>query len=615
MRSKARTRLAKAVTLCVAMGASLLVGCHGDHDAGPAKPRSAPTVTVGEADARLPTWRAPQIAVDRRNAQALAKQADTALAAGRFADDDTSSLPIFMALRDYPPMRERAEAGVDHSITGLVLQARESLADIDDDPDALQRIRHAASVLRVVALDRPDVERFLQQVDRVEDGQRDSERGEAELAAGRIGEDGGDGAIAWFRRAIALRSTDARARQGLAAAESALIRRAEDAASREDYAGAEHWLVLAGRVRPQAGVVAEARARIAFERAARIGELRDAGIAALPELHGIETARGFLAHILRIAPAADPTAAELRRRIDFAVHYGLFQPGQRFTDGLQGGGRSPTMVVIPYGDFTMGAAPGERGATDAERPTRAIHFERGLAVSMTEVTVGQFRRFVDATKYRARSTRRGYSIVYDLRSGNFVRRGNVDWQHDYLGRPATDDLPVVHVSAKDATAYAEWLAEETGHRYRLPSEAEFEYVARAGSKAPYPWGAGTPPARSGNYTGAGDRSPTGRPWQNAFAGYADGAWGPTPVARYAAGRFGLHDVTGNVSEWVADCWHSSYRRAPRDQRAWFNPGCRQRVLRGGSWASAPAQTRSAWRSGLDADTTNARIGFRVVRDL
>ncbi|TZF91100.1 formylglycine-generating enzyme family protein, partial [Cognatilysobacter lacus] len=346
-----------------------------------------------------------------------------------------------------------------------------------------------------------------------------------------------------------------------------------------------------------------------------IGDLRDAGIAALAEPRGIETARGLLAHILRIAPPADPTAAELRRRIDFAVHYGLFVPGQRFTDALQGGGRTPTMVVVPHGDFVMGAPAGEPGATDAERPTRPIHFERGLAVSMTEVTVGQFRRFVLATHYRARSTRRGYSVAYDLRSGNFARRGNVDWEDDYLGRPAADDLPVVHVSAKDASAYAQWLADETGRRYRLPSEAEFEYATREGTTTPYPWGTGVPPPGSGNFTGAGDRSPSGRAWSDAFRGYIDGAWGPAPVGRYRPGGFGLHDMAGNVSEWVADCWHASYRRAPRDQRAWFNPGCRQRVVRGGSWASAPAQTRSAWRSGLDADTTNARIGFRVVRDL
>ena len=611
MRAKASATLAIVVATLVAIAA---VGCR-DERAGGAEARRAPTVTVA-GEERLPSWTPPRIEVTRENAQALAEQADEALMGGRFADDDAASLPLFMALRDYAPMRARAEAGVRNSIDGLLLQARQQLGQIDEEPDALARVRHAAAVLRVVALERDDVQRFLQQVDRVEDGQRFSELGEAALARGEVGETGGEGALAWFRRALALRGSDTRARQGLAAAESALIRRAEDAADREDYADAERWLSLAARVRPEAGAVAEARGRIAFARATRIGELRDAGIAALVQPRdGIEQARGQLAHILRIAPPADPTATELRRRIEFAVHYGLFVPRQRFTDALKGGGRTPTMVVIPYGDFTMGAPRGEQGASDAERPTRAIHFERGLAFSMTEVTVGQFRRFVDATKYRARSSRRGYSMVYDLRSGNFVRRGNVDWRHDYLGRPAADDLPVVHVSAKDASAYAEWLADETGHRYRLPSEAEFEYALRAGSRAPYPWGTGTPPPGTGNLTGSGDRSPTGRRWQNAFRGYIDGAWGPAPVGRYTPGRFGLHDMAGNVSEWVADCWHTNYRRAPRDQRAWVNPGCRQRVVRGGSWASAPEQTRSAWRSGLDADTTNARIGFRVVRDL
>ncbi|GAB6196984.1 formylglycine-generating enzyme family protein [Lysobacter xanthus] len=591
-------------------------GCRGDREGDRAgTPRAAPRVTVGSEDERLPTWRPPHIDVTDKNALTLAGRADAALAEGRFADDADSSLPIFLALRDHPLTRTRAEAGVAHSIDGLLLQARTALGAIDVDPDALARVRQATAVLRVVALERADVERFLQQVDRVEDGQRFSEQGEAALARGEVGEAGGDGAIAWFRRAIGLRRTDARARQGLAAAESALIRRAEDAAGREDYAGATQWLDAAAKVRPDAGVVAEARARIAFERAARIGDLRDAGVAALAQPRGIEIARGHLAHILRIAPPADPTAAELRRRIDFAVHYGLFEPGQRFTDALRDGGRAPAMVVIPHGDFTMGAPVGEAGSTDAERPRRPILFQRGLAVSATEVTVGQFRRFVDATGYRARSTRRGYSMVYDLRSGNFVRRGNVDWRDDYLGRPATDDLPVVHVSAKDAAAFAQWLEEQTGHRYRLPSEAEFEYALRAGSTTRYPWGDGAPPPGAGNLTGSGDRSPSGRAWQNAFRNYLDGAWGPAPVGRYRPDRFGLHDMAGNVGEWVADCWHASYRRAPRDQRAWFNPNCRQRVTRGGSWAASPDQVRSAWRVGMDADTTNARIGFRVVRDL
>lgn len=598
-----------------ALAAALLAtGCGDDRDA-PAQPRGAPTVVVRDAAIDAPTWRPPRIEVTPDNAMALADRADAALAEGRFAGDADSAIALFHALQAYPPMRVRAGAGVRNAVTGLLQQARTDLADIDQDPDALRRVHEAAAVLRVVALDRPDVERFLQAVDRVDEGQRYSAEGERALAAGRIGEGGGDGALDRFRRALALRATDARALQGLAAAESALIRRAEQAAARDDYAAAARWLEHAQTVRPQAGTVAAARARIAFQRAARVGRLRDQGIALLAERDGIDRARAVLAQLLVIAAPGDPAATELRQRIDLAVHYGPFRPGQVFTDAMAGGGRGPQMVVVPHGVFRMGAPAGERGSTDAERPVRAIRFARGFAMSRTEVTVGQFRRFVDATGYRPRSARRGYSMAYDERSGNFVRRGRVDWTRDYRGQPAREDLPVVHVSAKDATAYAEWLAERTGHRYRLPSEAEFEYALRAGREGRYPWGDGPPPPGTGNFTGQGDRSPGGRTWQNAFAGYIDGAWGPAPVARYQPGRFGLHDLAGNVSEWVADCWHASYRRAPRDARAWVNPGCRQRTARGGSWASSPEQTRSAWRTQFDADTTNARIGFRVVRDL
>ena len=97
--------------------------------------------------------------------------------------------------------------------------------------------------------------------------------------------------------------------------------------------------------------------------------------------------------------------------------------------------------------------------------------------------------------------------------------------------------------------------------------------------------------------------------------YGDGWWGPAPVGTLAANGFGLHDIAGNVSEWVADCWHAGYRRAPANGSAWVNPGCRDRMYRGGSWASAPAQVRSAWRASGGTDVTNARVGFRVVRQL
>ena len=237
-------------------------------------------------------------------------------------------------------------------------------------------------------------------------------------------------------------------------------------------------------------------------------------------------------------------------------------------------------------------------------------------MSLTEVTVAEFGRFVAQAGARPRATRRGNSIVYDERSGNFARRSGADWRSGYDGRPADPDDPVLHVSVRDAEAYAAWLSEQTGRHYRLPSEAEFEYALRAGSQGRFPWGdAAVPPAGSGNFAGGNDVSPSGRTWNNAFIGFGDGYWGPAPVGRFQANAWGLHDLAGNVSEWVADCWHASYRRAPADGAAWFNPGCRSRVIRGGVWSGSPEQTRSAWRASMDSDMTNARIGFRLVRGI
>jgi len=439
-------------------------------------------------------------------------------------------------------------------------------------------------------------------------------RGESELKAGRLGE-GKGGALASFRDALRARPNDARALQGLAAVESTMIRRGEEAAEDSEFELAERWLKFAEQVRPGMPTSADAQQRIAAVRRARVNELRDRGLEALRREGGIPQARRVLSDLLRIAAPGDPAAAELRERIDFASHYGLFHPGQVFTDGLRSGARGPQLVVVPHGGFRMGARDDEVDAGPAERPAHYVRFERGVAMSRTEVTVGEFRRFVDSTGYRSRAMRRGHSIVYDERSGNLVRRSGVDWRSDYVGAPAKEDLPVLHVSAKDAQAYADWLSQQSDQRYRLPSEAEFEYALRAGSEGLFPWLGLTPVASAGNVTGRRDISPSGRNWRNAFLGYGDGWWGPAPVGKFAANVFGLHDLAGNVSEWVADCWHDNYRRAPADGEAWVNPGCRNRVMRGGSWLSAPAQVRSAWRLSVEADTTNARLGFRVVRDL
>ena len=622
-RGRRRHALAGAVAaLLVLMVAASACSRSGEEAADGIAPagepaRSAAAVTIGpdETVREVPVWQAPAIQVDDTNSDRLRAQAKEALQEDRLFGGDGDAIPLYLALRATAPEDAEINDGLARAVDALVARATVALAGVDDDPAQLHYVHEIASVARAVVPGDPRVVAFLAELEVVEQAQQASLRGERELDEGDIGEDGEGGAVASFRESLELRPGNARAMQGLAAAESGLIRRAEAAAEADDYPTAALWLERAARVRPDMNTVEGARARIARLRRLRIGSLRDQGIAALSREDGVDIARGHLASLLRIAPEGDPAAIELRERIELASHYGLFRPAQVFTEALRLGGRGPEMVVIPHGGFRMGAGANDTDATDAERPARGIRFDRGLAVSRHEVTVGEFRRFITATGHEPRASRRGYSTVYDERSGNLVRRNGVDWRSDYAGAPAGGELPVVHVSARDADAYAQWLADQTGQRYRLASEAEFEYMLRAGSVGTYPWGDGAPSARRGNFTGALDQSPSGRRWRNAFAGYGDDAWGPAPAATYTPNAFGLFDVDGNVTEWVADCWHSSYRRAPVSGKAWVNPGCRERVVRGGSWASSPEQTRSAWRLGSDADTTNARVGFRVVREI
>jgi formylglycine-generating enzyme required for sulfatase activity len=307
---------------------------------------------------------------------------------------------------------------------------------------------------------------------------------------------------------------------------------------------------------------------------------------------------------------------QLRRRMEEAKVYGGLKPGQVIRDHfINQGFWTPESVIVKAGSFMMGSSAFESGHRDNESPEHRVTFQRGFAIGQTEVTVGQFRVFVERTHHRTDAEKLGYSHVYDHYSGRLARRDKVTWRMDYEGREADDDLPVVHVTWNDAIAYTRWLAKGTGKPYRLPTEAEFEYVQRAGRTSLYWWGDGAPPRVVENLTGEGDTSRGRRKWEVFFEGYDDGHWGPAPVASFPANPFGLYDVGGNVGEWVADCWHDSYIRAPDDGSAWINPGCNQRVVRGGYWASSPEQARSAWRMMASPTARDARIGFRIARDL
>ncbi|WP_225212109.1 formylglycine-generating enzyme family protein [Stenotrophomonas lacuserhaii] len=575
------------------------------------------TVTIGGQDEAetVQRWTPPPVTIDPAERAVARRRAEQAQREGQLFETSESAIPLWLALLEQDPQDRRARDGLQRAQRQLLVQARTLLAQPQQQRMALAEAAQIALVLLTIAPDNEQARALQRQVEVAQRTVAFNRAGEDDLRAGRIGEDG-DGALVNFRDALALDPDNMRARQGLAAAESGLIGRAEIAARAGDFAAAGTWLAEASKVRDAATTIADAFERIEAIRAATLATLRARGLRDLATPQGLKAAGEKLEQAMRIALPGNADVALLRERIELATHYGSFRPGQVFSDPLRDGGRGPRMKVVPHGGFQMGAGLHEPGASDAERPSHYVRFERGFAMAMTEVTVADFARFVKAANARPRATRRGHSIVYDERSGNFIRRSGVDWQSDYDGGRALANQPVMHVSVRDAEAYANWLSEQTGRSYRLPSEAEFEYAARAGASGRYPWGdAGVPPPDSGNFTGSLDVSPTGRRWANAFIGYGDGYWGAAPVGMFKPNAWGLHDMGGNLSEWVADCWHASYRRAPSDGAAWFNPGCRARVIRGGNWANAPEQTRAAWRQSQDSDTTSGRIGFRLVRGI
>ena len=261
-----------------------------------------------------------------------------------------------------------------------------------------------------------------------------------------------------------------------------------------------------------------------------------------------------------------------------------------FTDTLADGspcGFCPEMVVIPAGTFTMGSPPDEVGRDDDEGPRREVRVP-GFAIGRYEVTVDQFGAFVDATGHEPAG-------CWVLTGSEWEKDPNISWRDP--GFAQTGRHPAPCVSWDDAQDYLEWLSQATGESYRLPSEAEWEYAARADATTPFAFGEGL----SSSEASFGRN--IGRTWE---------------VGSGVANDWGLFDMHGNVWEWMEDCWHDNYEGAPEDGSAWLqsNDGdCSRRVLRGGSWLNPPEVLRSANRGWNARDYRGSSIGFRVARTL
>jgi len=287
-------------------------------------------------------------------------------------------------------------------------------------------------------------------------------------------------------------------------------------------------------------------------------------------------------------------------------------PGSTFRDC----DRCPEMVVIPGGEFVMGSSQQESGHTD-EKPQHNVKIANNFAVSKTEVTFDQWDVCTEAG-------------VCPKADDEGVGRGN---------------FPVINVSWTDAKTYVAWLGKKTGARYRLLSEAEFEYAMRAGTTTPWFWGEAEASWGSGKacefanlHDEAGKEAHPMYVWSHHKCndGYAENA----PTAHYKPNPFGLYDMNGNVREWVEDCHQEGYEGAPTDgsvrqiaapcekmfegvcmdhfegaAAGAHGAACEKRVVRGGAWVDGGSTARSAYRYAEAEDFRNYQVGLRVARDL
>lgn len=256
------------------------------------------------------------------------------------------------------------------------------------------------------------------------------------------------------------------------------------------------------------------------------------------------------------APVAEPASEKVTA-----------SAGKTIQDNLKSGGKGPLMVVIPAGKFAMGSTSSRNSD---ERPRHEVSVKQ-FAASQYEITFAEYDLFAKA-------------------------KGKKTPDSLYLDR-ATH--PVIFVSWDDAYYYTKWLSEETGAKYRLATEAEWEYLASTGKKTTFWWGYDEEPNRAHCF-GCGTNLDPRK---------------PTKVGSFEANAFGLYDTAGNVGEWVHDCWHANYKGAPADAEVWEGGDCSYRVVRGGAYSSPPQSIRNAKRDKFKSDKAYDHIGIRVVREI
>lgn len=280
----------------------------------------------------------------------------------------------------------------------------------------------------------------------------------------------------------------------------------------------------------------------------------------------------------------------------------------------------PEMVVVAGGEFEMGSPVEEAGRLKHEGPVRRVKV-KSFALARTEVTRGEFRRFAQETGRNASNGEMCERPGFFRALAQTVRIFPAAKSWTESGFSQGDDHPVVCVNWDDAKAYAAWLSTKSGRNYRLATEAEWEYAARAGTKGAWPWGEEDSTAcRHENGADRGAKMKYGVSWNaKGFLGAVfrcdDGYPETSPAGLFQASGFGLKDMLGNASEWVEDCWNESYGGAPLEGVAWLGGDCSRRVARGGAWSRGPSDMRAASRAAFSTSFRGSDLGFRLARTL
>lgn len=278
-------------------------------------------------------------------------------------------------------------------------------------------------------------------------------------------------------------------------------------------------------------------------------------------------------------------------------------------------------MTLPAGEFRYGTPPEapEADAMTGEAPAWSVRLARSFLMSRSEITVAQFRAFAEATGHTVEPRCQAFA-------GGWVVEDGMAWHNagEATLAEASAQLPVTCVSWDDARAYVEWLSTSTGRKYRLPSEIEWEYAARAGSSAARSFVTKDPVADALEVTLCDNANVYDRAAVDAYpprlvghwqAACRDGHAGLSTAGRLQPNAFDLVDLLGNAREWVQDCQTTSRTGAPLDGRAWEWSGCTLRGIRGGSFLSRASSARSAAREQAAPSLRAFDLGFRVVREL